>query len=626
MGARSFCEYERPNRTRVPVHARIDRGWATDVCVEIRDGHAALRRGARQRGTNERWTRARARALGHRARRVTRARAAGFARPHASTTRSPSSPRARARDVRLPTEARPSRAIPRSSSAAALAREMASLRESRGALRLGDAPDAPALGFEATAPIQLPDASRARPASASDGDAVSVPADVPSKLRGWALALALGRALPPAPPPRPPTAPPPPSRGIPTRLVSPPSIAQVASSSTPTPPPRARALRRPRSATPSTPARDAAWRPNAGATLAVGGANGVCVWSHEAGARDGVGGVGGAPFPRGRAHGRRAPTAPQAAALRGWRRSLCDADPSAAARAPTASPRASSRSSAGWRRTSPPHSRDSFPFCPTFRPTFRPTIRVPVVVVPRRRPRSLWRFRRLSSPRRRRARPRGDALLGPLHRSARQHRVRRVRHVVPRVVAVRGLSTPAHDGRWELRCGRRTRDERVVVHGRRARDGGGVGPAKRRRCGGVGHHARRRAGQVLAVHLPDGAPSLAARILPVELPRRPRAGRRRRRIRRRARRGRADIAGMCVGSLGGNAWRWCSIPVGPNGARERGTRRVIFGSNLALVSASHVGHRLRPGEGRRRRRGGRTRARRDALGTGRGHRGGVPTT
>ena len=173
------------------------------MCVEIRDGYRTCCASARRAPTgNERTLDARsAGSLGHRARRVTRARAAGFARPHASTTRSPSlAARALATFVSPPRLVRPGRSRdPRRP--AALAREMASLRESRGALRLGDAPDAPALGFEATAPIQLPDASRPLPpASASDGDAVSVPADVPSKLRGWALALALGRALPPAPP------------------------------------------------------------------------------------------------------------------------------------------------------------------------------------------------------------------------------------------------------------------------------------------------------------------------------------------------------------------------------------------------------------------------------------------
>ena len=139
---------------------------------------------------------------------------------------------------------------------AALAREMASLRESRGALRLGDAPDAPALGFEATAPIQLPDASRPLPpASASDGDAVSVPADVPSKLRGWALALALGRALPPAPPTPDGTTAPVAWHPHTPRLATVDRTGRVLIHADPAAP-RARALRRPRSATPSTPARE----------------------------------------------------------------------------------------------------------------------------------------------------------------------------------------------------------------------------------------------------------------------------------------------------------------------------------------------------------------------------------
>ena len=84
----------------VPVHARIDRGWATAMCVEIRDGYRTCCCASARRAPtgNERTLDARsAGSLGHRARRVTRARAAGFARPHASTTRSPSPPRARSR-------------------------------------------------------------------------------------------------------------------------------------------------------------------------------------------------------------------------------------------------------------------------------------------------------------------------------------------------------------------------------------------------------------------------------------------------------------------------------------------------------------------------------------------------
>ena len=173
---------------------------------------------------------------------------------------------------------------------------MASLRESRGALRLGDAPDAPALGFEATAPIQLPDASRPLPpASASDGDAVPVPADVPSKLRGWALALALGRALPPAPPTPDGTTAPVAWHPHRPRLATVDRTGRVLIHAHPAAPPAARAPPSVLRHSLHAGARALAWRPNAGATLAVGGAHGVCVWSHEPGADGGDGGVGGAP-------------------------------------------------------------------------------------------------------------------------------------------------------------------------------------------------------------------------------------------------------------------------------------------------------------------------------------------
>ena len=90
-------------------------------------------------------------------------------------------------------------------------------------------------------------------------------------------------------------------------------------------------------------------------------------------------------------------------------------------------------------------------------------------------------------------------------------------------------------------------DERVVVHRRRARDGGGVGAQKRGRRGGVGHHARRRGTGV------GGASSrrraLARREAPPGGVAPPGEGRRRRRGRRR-RIGRRGHRGHVVGSLG----------------------------------------------------------------------------
>ena len=297
--------------------------------------------------------------------------------------------------------------------------------------------------------------------------------------------------------------------------------------------------------------------------------------------------------------------------------------PSAPRRAPTASPRASSRSSAGWRRTSPPHSRDSFPFCPTFRPTFRPTIRVPVVVVPRRRA-TRWRFRRAvvsSSPARETARrcavgtspPIGAStsrLACPARRSSRGRRAGLSLRRAPR----RGIHAVG-DGRV---------DERVVVHGRRARDGGGVGPAKRRRCGGVGHHARRRRDRFWRC------------IFPTARPRSPRGSSRwsylawRRTAptedRRRARRERRRHRGHVVGSLGETPGGGVRFRGGERCARE-GTRRVIFGSNLARGHARVARRvRLRPGrrtpppEGRADTRA--PRRSRDRAGAS----GGVPTT
>ena len=243
----------------VPVHARIDRGWATAMCVEIRDGYRTCCCASARRAPtgNERTLDARsAGSLGHRARRVTRARAAGFARPHASTTRSPSPPRARSR-----------RSSPHRGSSVQGDPEIL-VGPPRSHARWRRCGSRAARFAWATRRTRPRSDSRRPPRSSSP----TRPARSPLRPRRTATPSPSPRTFPPSsaggrwrwrsaarfpPRPRPPTAPPPPSRGIPTRLVSPPSIAQVASSSTPTPPPRApRALRRPRSATPSTPARE----------------------------------------------------------------------------------------------------------------------------------------------------------------------------------------------------------------------------------------------------------------------------------------------------------------------------------------------------------------------------------
>jgi len=141
---------------------------------------------------------------------------------------------------------------------------------------------APGTGFEARCPINLPDAGRALPpADAPDASTEKTPAALPTKLRGYALALLTGSALPPAPPvPDGATAPLAWHRHQP-RLATVDGTGRVLIHADPasgaTEPPAV--LRHSLHAG----ARAVAWRPKAGSTLAVAGAHGVCVWAHEPG-------------------------------------------------------------------------------------------------------------------------------------------------------------------------------------------------------------------------------------------------------------------------------------------------------------------------------------------------------
>jgi aladin len=142
---------------------------------------------------------------------------------------------------------------------------------------------APPSRFEARCPINLPDAGRALPPlDATDPTAEKTPAASPAKLQGYALALLTGRALPPAPP-------------VPDGVTAPlawhchqPRLATVDGTG------RVLIHSDPASGSSDPPAvlrhslhsgaRAVAWRPKAGATLAVAGSHGVCVWAHEPGA------------------------------------------------------------------------------------------------------------------------------------------------------------------------------------------------------------------------------------------------------------------------------------------------------------------------------------------------------
>jgi aladin len=177
------------------------------------------------------------------------------------------------------------------------------LRETRGALVASGAADGDA-SFEATAAISLPRACRPVPprSSAKTADA---PADLASMAVGFASALAFGRAIPPAPPTEDGLTAPAawhPSRPV---LATVDGEGQVLihhdparrSKGTPadanqthqTSPENATttALRHASHAR----ARALAWRPRAGATLAVAGGDGVCLWSKDPGASGAVGDV-----------------------------------------------------------------------------------------------------------------------------------------------------------------------------------------------------------------------------------------------------------------------------------------------------------------------------------------------
>lgn len=165
------------------------------------------------------------------------------------------------------------------------------LRETRGAL-LASGATAGDSSFEATAPISLPNASRPLPPKTKTADAK--PVDLADKVKGFALALALGKALPPAPstedgltapcawhPHRPVLATvdgggrvlihDDPAR----RCVGNASNDATHNTATPTTALRHALHQR---------ARALAWRPCAGATLAVAGGDGVCVLSRDPGA------------------------------------------------------------------------------------------------------------------------------------------------------------------------------------------------------------------------------------------------------------------------------------------------------------------------------------------------------
>ena len=169
------------------------------------------------------------------------------------------------------------------------------LRETRGALFAPGAADADA-SFEATAAISLPRACRPVPPRSNAKPAADAPADLPAKAMGVASALAFGRAIPPAPPTEDGITAPAawhPSRPV---LATVDGEGQVlihhdparTSLGTPAdarggPPPTA--LRHASIAR----ARALAWRPRAGATLAVVGGGGVCLWSRDPGAAGAVG-------------------------------------------------------------------------------------------------------------------------------------------------------------------------------------------------------------------------------------------------------------------------------------------------------------------------------------------------
>jgi aladin len=170
------------------------------------------------------------------------------------------------------------------------------LRETRGSLVASGASDGGA-SFEATAAIALPSACRAVPPSWKTNTA-DEPMDLLEKLKGFALAFVSGRALPPAPLTEDGLTAPAawhPSRPIlatvdgegqvlihhdPARrfLLSSPR-PEDANDAADSPPPTA-ALRHALHAR----ARALAWRPCAGATLAVAGGDGVCLWSRDPGA------------------------------------------------------------------------------------------------------------------------------------------------------------------------------------------------------------------------------------------------------------------------------------------------------------------------------------------------------
>ena len=174
------------------------------------------------------------------------------------------------------------------------------LRETRGALVASGAADGDA-SFEATAAISLPRACRPVPPRSSSKTA-DAPADLASMAVGFASALAFGRAIPPAPPTEDGLTAPAawhPSRPVlatvdgegqvlihqdpARRSLGTPADANLAHS--PSPPATTTALRHASHAR----ARALAWRPRAGATLAVAGGDGVCLWSRDPGASGAVG-------------------------------------------------------------------------------------------------------------------------------------------------------------------------------------------------------------------------------------------------------------------------------------------------------------------------------------------------
>jgi aladin len=223
---------------------------------------------------------------------------------------------------------------------------MTMLCEEQSALVLRDAVTKHHHSFEAQSPIQLPDAGRALPpisssSSTSPTDHPSsgggaVVATIPARIKGWTLALVLGRALPPAPANGAALTPPVAWHCHQPRLATVDGQSRVLIYSDPAGPGVSGATGAGAGASAGagtgasasgvgsgvTPggggagegpgvmkppavlrhslhasARALAWRPKAGATLAVGGSHGVCVWSHEpehgAGFNGGGGGGGG---------------------------------------------------------------------------------------------------------------------------------------------------------------------------------------------------------------------------------------------------------------------------------------------------------------------------------------------